>query len=255
MGRADLSRAAFDSARTAAEPRVRAEPDEANYHSALAIAYAGLGRTSEAIGEARKAVELLPVSRDAWRGLYRLEDLARVYVMVGETDSALATLEQLAALLGGRTIPFLEIDPVWDPVRQFAITRSAGTRMEQAIQLFAAISFLVIGLSHLGQPKAWVTFYQALAARGTAGVFLEGFLLLNFGGIVVAFHNVWDGPALVLTLVGWAQVLKGIGRFLAPQMALRVLQRATPERAWYFQGGGVVALLLSGFLWWLRFWA
>ena len=125
--------------------------------------------------------------------------------------------------------------------------------MEQAIQVFAAVSFLVIGLSHLGQPNSWVAFYQALAARGTSGVFMEGFLLLNFGAIIVAFHNVWHGPALLLTLIGWAQVLKGLGRFVAPQVGLRVMQRVTPERAWHFQVGGVVGLLVSGFLWWLRF--
>jgi uncharacterized protein YjeT (DUF2065 family) len=125
--------------------------------------------------------------------------------------------------------------------------------MEQAIQLFAAISFLVIGLSHLSQPTAWVAFHQALAARGTSGVFMEGFLLLNFGAIIVAFHNVWHGPALLLTLIGWAQVLKGLGRFVAPHVGLRILQRATPERAWHFRVGGVFALLVSGFLWWLRF--
>src|SRR3954462_6000277 len=122
--------------------------------------------------------------------------------------------------------------------------------MEQATQLFAAISFFVIGLSHLRQPKAWVAFYQALASRGTPGVFLEGFLLLNFGAFIVAFHNVWHGPALGLTLIGWSQVLKGAGRFLAPQVGLRTMQRLTPERAWYFQVGGAGALLLSGFLWW-----
>ena len=125
--------------------------------------------------------------------------------------------------------------------------------MEQATQLFAAISFLVIGVSHLVQPRGWVGFYQALAARGIPGAFLEGFFLLNFGAIIVAFHNVWHGPALVLTLIGWAQVLKGAGRFLAPQVGLRAMQRITLERAWYFQAGGVIALLLSGFLWWLRF--
>ncbi len=125
--------------------------------------------------------------------------------------------------------------------------------MEQATQVFAAVSFLVIGLSHLAQPKAWVAFYQALAARGTAGVFLEGFFLLNFGAIIVGFHNVWHGPAVVLTLIGWVQVLKGTGRFVAPRLGLRVIQRAAPETAWHFQVGGVVALLLSGFLWWLRF--
>lgn len=125
--------------------------------------------------------------------------------------------------------------------------------MEQATQAFAAISFFVIGLSHLGQPKAWVAFYQALAARGAPGVFLEGFLCLSFGAIIVGFHNVWHGPAVVLTLIGWAQVLKGAGRFLAPQVGLRLMQRMTVERAWYFQVGGVFALALSGFLWWLRY--
>ena len=125
--------------------------------------------------------------------------------------------------------------------------------MEQATQVFAAIAFFVIGLSHLVQPKGWVAFYQALAARGTPGAFLEGFLVLSFGAIIVAFHNVWQGPAVVLTLIGWAQVLKGLGRFIAPQIGLRLMQRMSPERAWYFQVGGVAALLLSGFLWWLRY--
>jgi hypothetical protein len=124
--------------------------------------------------------------------------------------------------------------------------------MEQATQVFAAVSFLVIGLSHVSQPKSWVAFFQALAARGTTGAFLEGFLLLSFGAIIVAFHNVWHGPALVLTLIGWAQVLKGAGRFLLPQVGLRVMQRMTLERAWHFQVAGVGALLLSGFLWWVQ---
>jgi hypothetical protein len=125
--------------------------------------------------------------------------------------------------------------------------------MEQATQVFAAIAFLVIGLSHLSQPKSWVAFYQALAARGTTGVFFEGFLLLTFGAFIVAFHNVWHGPAVVLTLIGWAQLVKGLVRFVVPGVGLRVMQRLTPERAWYFQVGGAFALAVSGFLWWLRF--
>ncbi len=134
-----------------------------------------------------------------------------------------------------------------------ALSAPTGLIMEQSIQLFAAVSFLVIGLSHLIQPKAWVSYYQALVARGTTGAFFEGFLLLNLGGIIVSFHNVWHGPAIVLTLVGWTQVLKGLVRFVAPQAALRGMARATPERAWLFRAGGVVALVLSGYMWWLRF--
>ena len=125
--------------------------------------------------------------------------------------------------------------------------------MEHATQLFAAISLLVIGISHLLQPKVWVSYFQALAAHGPAGAFVEGFLCLNFGGIIVAFHNVWEGPALLLTLIGWGQVLKGLGRFVAPRAALNVYARMAPERAWLFQAGGVLAIALSGYIWWLRF--
>ena len=125
--------------------------------------------------------------------------------------------------------------------------------MEQATQVFAAVSLLVIGLSHLLQPKAWVAYFQALAAQGPSGAFTEGFLCLSFGGIIVAFHNVWHGPALLLTLLGWAQILKGLGRFVAPQVAVRVMARISIERAWLFRAGGVFALVLSGYVWWLRF--
>ena len=125
--------------------------------------------------------------------------------------------------------------------------------MEQGIQVLVATSLLVIGLSHLFQPHAWVAWYQRLAALGTSGAFAEGFLCLTFGTIVAGLHNVWHGPALVVTLLGWAQILKGAGRFLAPGVAVRVMARATPARAWYFRAGGVFALVVSGFVWWVRF--
>ena len=125
--------------------------------------------------------------------------------------------------------------------------------MQQGTQLFAAIAFLVIGVSHVAQPKGWVAFFQALGARGVPGAFLEGFLLLNFGALIVAFHNVWRGPEVVLTLIGWSQLLKGLVRFVAPQVALKLYTLVGPERVWRFQAGGVFALLLSAFLFWLRF--
>ena len=117
--------------------------------------------------------------------------------------------------------------------------------MEQATEAFAAICFLGIGLSHLVQPHGWVEFFTRLREKGRAGVFVEGFLCLNFGALIVAFHNVWSGLPVVLTLVGWGQVLKGLVRFAAPQLSLRVYERVTPERAWWFRVAGVVALLLG----------
>ena len=125
--------------------------------------------------------------------------------------------------------------------------------MEQATQVFAAVSLSVIGLSHLFQPMAWVKYFQSLAAQGTTGAFVEGFLSLSFGEMIVGFHNVWHGPAILLTLIGWGQVLKGISRFVAPQLAVRLYEKMTPERVSFFRGGGVFALGLGGYFWWLRF--
>src|SRR5262249_4163198 len=102
-----------------------------------------------------------------------------------------------------------------------------------------------IGLSHIFQSKAWVDFFTWLRANGRAGVFVEGFLCLNLGAFIVGFHNVWSGPAIVLTLIGWAQLLQGVIRFTAPGVILRIYDRITPERAWQIAVAGVFALALS----------
>lgn len=120
--------------------------------------------------------------------------------------------------------------------------------MEKSIQVFAAVSFLVIGLSHIFQPGAWVELFARLRSLGRPGAFAEGFLSLNFGALIVSFHNVWSGPAMILTLIGWAQVLKALFRFVAPAASLRLYERITPERAWQFRLAGGLALVLSAFL-------
>ena len=120
--------------------------------------------------------------------------------------------------------------------------------MERAAEEFAALCFLVIGVSHLFQPLAWVEFFAWLHNKGRAGMFVEGFLSLTFGAFIASFHNVWSGWGVVLTVIGWGQVVKGAARFVAPQLSLRVYKQMTPERAWLFRVGGVFALAISGFL-------
>lgn len=122
--------------------------------------------------------------------------------------------------------------------------------MHRAIQIYAVISFLVIGLSHTFQPQAWVEFFAFLRERGRAGVFAVAFMSLWFGALVVAFHNVWSGIPVVLTVVGWAQVVKALIYFCFPAFGLRQLDRASPEKAWTFIPAGIVFLALAGLLAW-----
>ena len=117
MRRHDLERAYYDSARALVQRRVVELPDDPRLHSALGIALAGLGRKREAIQEGERAVELLPISREAFRGYHFDWDLARIYTMVGESDSAVSRLEHLLAIPGWLTSAWLRIDPTWDPLR------------------------------------------------------------------------------------------------------------------------------------------
>jgi non-specific serine/threonine protein kinase len=117
MNKKELARKYYEEARSILESKIQQRPDHARFHSALGLAYAGLGRKENAIWEGKLAVEMLPVSKETMRGPYRVEDLARIYVMVGEYDAAIDRLEYLLDIPGMMSIPLLRLDPAWDPLR------------------------------------------------------------------------------------------------------------------------------------------
>ncbi|OHB60050.1 MAG: hypothetical protein A2168_03725 [Planctomycetes bacterium RBG_13_50_24] len=107
----------YDEARTILEDRIQQEPNDARFRSALGIAYAGVGRIEDAIQEGKKGVDLLPITKEAWGGTYRVRDLALIYVMVGEFDSAIDQIEILLPIPGELSIPLLRLEPDWNPLR------------------------------------------------------------------------------------------------------------------------------------------
>jgi serine/threonine-protein kinase len=117
MGKNEVAKKYYNDARSILETKIQEKPEDARFHSSLGIAYAGLGRKQDAIREGTLGVELLAVTKDAWRGLYRVRDLACVYVMVGEFDAAVDQLEFLLSRPGEMSIPLLRLDPTWGPLR------------------------------------------------------------------------------------------------------------------------------------------
>ena len=83
------------------------------------------------------------------------------------------------------------------------------------------------------------------AAGGThlQGAHVLAFITLGFGAIIVSSHNVWSGLPAVLTVMGWAQVLKGALYFIFPSVGLKILGRVSPDKAHHFVIGGVALLL------------
>ena len=74
---------------------------------------------------------------------------------------------------------------------------------------------------------------------------------MPLGLLLLAFHPVWSGPGLLVTLVGAALTLKGLLYFLWPGLALRSLARVTEERAWQFRVAGLFGLLLGLAMGWV----
>ena len=85
---ADIARAAF-------EEQLAAVPQDGQRHALLGLSLAYLGRKAEAVREAERAVELLPISKDAYSGPYIQHQLVRVYILTGENEKALDKLEPL----------------------------------------------------------------------------------------------------------------------------------------------------------------
>jgi len=116
-GDGERARAAFDSARVIIEEQLAEAPDDARYHSVLGITLAGLGRDEEAIESARRGLELMPPDKEAWRGSYRLRDLAIVYAMTGRTDESIDLVEELLSIPADFSEWDLRLDPYWDDLR------------------------------------------------------------------------------------------------------------------------------------------
>lgn len=115
----------------------------------------------------------------------------------------------------------------------------------RAIAILAAIAFAIVGLSHLVRAHAWLHYFAALRARGDAGAIEVALLNLPLGLLIVAFHDVRAGAGLVLTVIGWALLLKATLYLVFPAIATRALERV---RAWQLRFAGV---LMLGFALWL----
>ena len=117
FGENEAAMNAFSDAHEEMEAVLKKQPDYAEAISVLGMIDAGLGRKDAAIREGRRAVELLPATKDVMTGPELLRNLALIYAWTGEKDLA---LDQVAAALKGPghiTYGQLLLHPWWDSIR------------------------------------------------------------------------------------------------------------------------------------------
>jgi serine/threonine protein kinase/tetratricopeptide (TPR) repeat protein len=111
------ARTAFTAARMLQEKAIQDQPNYGPPLCVLGLIDAALGRKEEALREGRRAVELLPVEKDAINGPLMVKYLAMIAAWAGDKDLA---CEQLAiAARGPSTVSYgqLKLVPDWDPLR------------------------------------------------------------------------------------------------------------------------------------------
>jgi tetratricopeptide (TPR) repeat protein len=118
QGQAEAARESFLKARQLAEAAVAEEPNDASRHAMLAQVLARLGEKDAAIAEGLKAVELLPISVDAFEGPQIKTVLAEVYAITGENSKAIEVLDELLGRPSDLTVELIKLDPTYDGLRK-----------------------------------------------------------------------------------------------------------------------------------------
>ncbi len=115
--------------------------------------------------------------------------------------------------------------------------------------VIVAVLITVVGLSQLCATERWQTYYRWLAHQGPLGVRLNGLVSLAIGGPIVLVHNVWSGPAVLLTLFGWMLVLESALCLLFPGAGLAgLIEIEEATRARILQFTGLILVVVGGVL-------
>jgi hypothetical protein len=69
------------------------------------------------VREGRRGVELMPISRDGYFGPYAQLQLARIYLLTGQTGLALDQLEPLVRVPFYISRAWLRVDPTFERLR------------------------------------------------------------------------------------------------------------------------------------------
>jgi serine/threonine protein kinase/tetratricopeptide (TPR) repeat protein len=111
------AKSAFSVARVEQERTIQAQPDYGPPLCVLGLIDAALGRKEEALGEGRRAIELLPVEKDAINGPLMIEYFAMIAAWAGDKDLACQQLATAVGYPSSLCYGQLKLSPFWDPLR------------------------------------------------------------------------------------------------------------------------------------------
>ena len=118
-GSGDTTRAhaAFIEAEAEIKKILETQPDYPDALCVLGLIEAALGQKAQAMDNGRRAVDLLPLTKDAIDGAYMITSLALIYAWCGEKKLATEQLEVAIRIPSDLNYGQLRLHPRWDPLR------------------------------------------------------------------------------------------------------------------------------------------
>ena len=120
--------------------------------------------------------------------------------------------------------------------------------MDISIFLARAIGLLgvITSLAVLTRYKEALAYEERLV-KHVENIYLSGFFILILGVLLVVGHQVWTSDwRVIITILGWLVLLKGIFRVSFPGTVKRLIEKK--KRSRWFMAGEVVMLLISLYL-------
>lgn len=111
----------------------------------------------------------------------------------------------------------------------------------------------VVGLSGAISTLAIIIRYRAFtemeeqASKNPIILYLSGFTIVVLGSLLVSSHQVWTGDwRVIITIIGWALLVKGVLRIFFPELVMKLLARKKNNRN--FMIAEILVLLVSLYL-------
>jgi len=116
------------------------------------------------------------------------------------------------------------------------------------------ICYLVMGIGFLINRKAFQRVMEDFD-KNAALLFFSGLFALVTGVVIVLVHNVWVAHwSVIITLIGWAGIIKGIGLIVFPGAVSRFM-KAYQKNKNLLSFHSAVALILGAVLAFFGFFA
>ena len=117
--------------------------------------------------------------------------------------------------------------------------------MAYSIELMTGIVLLVLGLSFVVRTKDWIAWLEDVRQDQRYRALPIGAFALLLSTFMFAFHRVWSGVFMIVTVIGALGIVEAMFYLIFPGSLCRILTVIAPFYALMLRFFGVIFLIIA----------